>query len=1160
LFVVMKPLIPTGSVAAAAACSLACAISPIQAGEAVRKSFEIAGGDAVGTLKRFADESGHQVIFLVDAVRGVTTNPVRGEYTVREALTRLVTDTGLVVVEDGRSGAFMVNRIASRELPPAPLPPKPKTLPMKPHRTLLTALLSLMLGPNPATLAADVPTGTIEGRIFNVVNGTYLNNARATLEGTGREERTNDFGEFRFDHVPVGPATVNVVVSGFPPKSTTVTVAAGVPTIVNVGLRLSTEEKASDEKVLTLDKFVVASQREINGSAIAINERRAAENLKNVVAADEFGDSPEGNVAELIKQMSGVAIGYNAADARSVSIRGLPAFGTAVSYDGAPIASGTSNPSRAAEFNQASLNNVARIEVIKSPLPDTRADTIGGSVNIVSKSAFEFSKPLLSYRTDLSANLSGWDGGNYYSLGKTPFSRGDNQKVLPGFDVSYIKPVNKNLGFTLSAATSFTFTPQPIETATWRPTQSATSLATADRPFLGSVGLQDGPKTIRRESLGGTVDWRMTSRDTLNLGFQWNWTRAVVDTDLQTFSVIGSKSVVPDSYSPSFTQSAAGAGSITNTLTTFDKRSPSTTVLLKYRHDGSVWQIESGVSFSESWSKVEAAGDGLIKSISFSAPNVTLRFDGIQDSIPRAITTQAATGGALDWGNLGNYRITSGTTGTPQELRNIVADEHASAARDFGGLVPFRLKIGADLRRQMQDLRNPTVSYTFVGPDKVANSADDIAANYNLVSASWSQISLPFGLGKTQRPASDKAYNLLVSHPEYWVSNDVTTLQSEVNNSQRISELVGAGFLRGDLSLLQNRLKLAGGVRYEATYDEGEGPLNDISRTYQRDATGKIVLGANGKPVQVTSDPLALARLQYVARGSHAKKHYGDFYPSLNASYKITEQLLFRASYARTITRPDLPNIIPSVTASDPTVSGSVPTITVNNTGLRPWYSNSFDLGLEYYFEKPGVISIGAFRKDISDFFGSTTSTITPAQLAEFGFDQSYANYTVVTKANIGSARVSGLESEYRQTLTWLPARFGNVIVYFNSTAIHVEGAAASSVSGFLPLTMNYGVTYSNSRLTVRVNWNQRGRDRNSQITGTNVDPATYNYESPRRNVDFNAEFRLTRYVALFANVRNITNVPWRLESYGPTTPAYARGTSWIEYGPNALFGVKGSF
>jgi len=1144
---------------------------PVLAAEAAPRWFAIPAGEAADTLKVFAAQAQSEIMFPSEPVAGVKTNPVSGTLTPRDALERLIVQTGLVIVEDPKTGALMITRPSAPVAHLSKLSSDPNSLseksppPVKRKNpfAIIGSFLALALAPSPAAHAADgspLPVGTIEGRVYNAVNGTYLNNARATLEGTEREERTNGFGEFRFEKVPVGPAKVNISVSGFPPKSVSVTVAVGAPTIVNVGLSLSTREKTPGDDVVALDKFVVATQREINGSAIAINERRAADNLKNVVAADEFGDSPEGNVAEFLKQMSGVSIGYNSFDARTVAIRGLPASGTAVSFDGAPIASGTNGPSRSTEFNQASLNNVARIEVIKSPLPDTRADSIGGSVNIVSKSAFELAKPIFNYRANISANLSSWDGGDYYSLGKTPFSRGDTRKIFPGFDVSYIKPVSKNFGFSLSATTSYTFTPEPMETATWRPTQSGTTLAPADRPFLGTVGLQDGPKTIKRESFGATLDWRVTAQDVVNLGFQWNWWRAIVDQDNQSFNVIGSRTVAPVAYGPSFTQSDAGAGSISRTVTTFDKRAPSTTALLKYRHSGTVWTIESGASFSESWSKVEALGDGVIKSLSFSAPNLTMRFDGIQDSIPHAISTQTATGGALDWKNLGNYQITSGTTGNPQEARNIVAGARASAGRDFGGPLPLRLKVGADWRRESRDYRTPAITYAFVGPDKVASTADDFASNYDLVSNSWSQISLPYGLGRVQRPASDKIYNLLVSHPEYWVRNEVAAVQSLANNSQAVHETVAAFYLRGDLSLLQGRLKLVGGVRYEATYDEGWGTLNDIARTYQRDASGKVVLGANGRPVQVTSDALRLAQLQFVERGSHAKRNYADYYPSVNASYKITEKLLFRASYARTITRPEMSNIIPSITATDPTITTSVPTITVTNTGLRPWYSNSFDLGLEYYFDHPGVISVGAFRKDIKDFFGSVRTPVSPGQLAEWGFDQSFTNYDVVTTQNIGSARVSGLEYEYRQMIPSLPAWVGNLSVYFNSTALHVEGASANSISGFLPLSMNYGVNYSNSRLTARLNWNQRGRTRNGLITGANVDPATYSFGRPRKNLDFSAEFRMTRLVSLFANIRNITNVPWRNEAYGPATPAYARGTSWIEYGPNALFGVKGSF
>jgi hypothetical protein len=75
-------------------------------------------------------------------------------------------------------------------------------------RAVLSAWLALILAPPPVGLAADDPAppgGTIEGRVYNAVNGSYLNNARVTLEGANREVQTDRFGEFRFDRVPAGP-------------------------------------------------------------------------------------------------------------------------------------------------------------------------------------------------------------------------------------------------------------------------------------------------------------------------------------------------------------------------------------------------------------------------------------------------------------------------------------------------------------------------------------------------------------------------------------------------------------------------------------------------------------------------------------------------------------------------------------------------------------------------------------------------------------------------------------------------------------------------------------------------------------------------------------------------------------------------------------------
>jgi TonB-dependent receptor len=1130
---------------------------PARAMEAARL-FDVPAGDAAETLPLAARQGGLEIIFFAETVRGVQTPAIRGEWPPRTALERLIAGTGLVFVDDPQVHTITVRRQSPPAGDTAPRPSSPSPPMTKKNLvTTISAWLAFALGP--AALASDVATGTIEGRVWSAVNGSHLNNALVTLTDSGRQELTNSFGEFRFENVNAGPVSLRVAVAGFPPQSQTVNVERGGVAKVNFSLNFAgPQESGAEGPIVKLDSFIVESKREITGSAIALNERRTASNLVHVIAADEFGDSPEGNAAELLKLMSGIGVAYIGSDPRTVSVRGLPSHGTPVLFDGAPMA--TSTGGRETEFSQVSLNNAARIDVIKSPTPDTRADSIGGTINIVSRNAFERSRPVFNYRANLSANSTRWGGGDYLSLGRTPGAQSDTHKVLPNFDVNYLKPLSKNLGFTLSAVSSSQFTPDTVHSSTWSPTHTGTSMATFDRPFLRSLGLQYGIRHMYRRSIGGTVDWRATPRDVFNLAVQYNWQRTPVAQDLQTFNVIGSRAELRG-YGPTFVRSGLGAGSITHALSMYDRIANSYNLQLKHRRTGAVWTLEEAASFSESWSGDFVWRAGIIKTVNLSASNVTIGLDGIQDSIPRSIATQTATSAPFDWMNLGNYGVRSATVVPPGLTRNATASARVSAARDFAGLIPLRTKLGADWRRLSRDTETQTLTYTFVGPDGVANTADDAASRYDLVADSWSRVSIPFGLGQPQKPSPEKAHALLRSHPEYWTLNEVTAISSRANDSNKVNEHVLSGFLRFDASFLRNRLKLVGGVRYEATFTEGWGVLNDLSKTYQKDATGEIVRAANGTPVRVSSDPAALARLQYTRRGSYAKSDYGDFYPSANVTYLLSERLMARASFARTITRPQLSDLIPSMTATDPTATTSVPTITVTNLGLRPWYSNSFDFGLEYYFEKPGVLSISAFRKDITDFFASIRSPVTPAQLAEWGFGDSFSHYDVLTQQNLGSARVTGVEYEYRHTLPWVPERWGNLLVHFNATTLDVDGVAAAELSGFMPLTMNYGFTYSTARLTARANWNHLGRmPQGLRAIGANMEPETRNHRAPRTTLDVNFELRLIRRLALFANVRNLTDVPWRYDAYGPNTPDYARGTRWAQYGANILVGVKGSF
>ena len=997
-------------------------------------------------------------------------------------------------------------------------------------------------------------TGTIEGRVLNVTNGSYLNNARVTVEGTTLEVFTNNFGEYRLTGVAAGGVSLRVFYTGLAPQVAPVEVAAGRTATRDFSLTQGDVAAPPAGETVKLDAFVVASTKETNASAIAINEQRFAGNLKNVVAADEFGTVTEGNVGEFLKFLPGVTLDYTAADARSVSVRGLPSSSSAVTVDGNRIANtGAGVANRTFEFDQLSINNVSRIEVTKGPTPESPADAIGGTINLISKSAFERSRSEFTYRAVLSMNQQTQQDVQYLSFSRTPGpGREPRRKVRPGFDFTYVNPVTKNFGFTVTGLNSNIFNQQFTSAPRWSPTSNSGSGGTLANPAMTTYQFNEGPKSTSRYSLGATLDWRVRPRDVISVGGSWNAFDAFFNNHVM-LETLGA----PTSYGPTFTQ-GGNAGSFAHQPSTRKASRVTYIVNVKYRHDGPIWKINGGGYTSHSKGLFRDMDYGWFQTVRFTQSALSLRFDGINETRPDTVTARTPAGVPVDFRQLAGYTFSLANT-NPVDSYNSNKGANVNVSRFFEIGVPILFKAGVDVRRAQADARRPFRQWTFVGPDHIAANADNFASNYDLVDTLNSSINAPYGNGPWQWASPWKAYDLYKAHPDYFVHDEVFQIQQNALNSNVITEDVISEFLRFDARLFKNRLWIVAGARYERTMDNGYGPINDIGRTYQRDASGAIIR-VNGVAQRLSTDPVTLARLQYQDRGAHITKDYGDLYPSLNLTYNITSNLLARASYAETIARPNYTNIIPGTTLPDPT-SPTARTITINNVDLKPWSAKNYDLSLSYYPAAGGEISAGVFRKDIQDFFGGKTLVATAPLLEQYGIDDSYADgsYIISYLENVGQARISGVEFNYRQPLKFLPPWARGVNVRYNITQLHLQGNGLADFSAFIRRTMNWGVSLDRPRYNIRLNWNYRGRQRQGVIGGA-AEPGTYAYADPRLTVDLDCEVRVTKAIGFFAGARNITGVPFVSERYGPHTPPYARRFQRDDYGIAISVGMKGSF
>lgn len=133
---------------------------PIQAAAPATRYFSVPAGVAETTLKLFAAQAGTEVVFASDIVGRVPTNAVKGSLTARAALDRLLAGTPLTIVEDGKTGTFVVRRANA----PPPPPPEPRAGRFSPMQTksplaLISSWTALALSSAAAPANSTPPAG-----------------------------------------------------------------------------------------------------------------------------------------------------------------------------------------------------------------------------------------------------------------------------------------------------------------------------------------------------------------------------------------------------------------------------------------------------------------------------------------------------------------------------------------------------------------------------------------------------------------------------------------------------------------------------------------------------------------------------------------------------------------------------------------------------------------------------------------------------------------------------------------------------------------------------------------------------------------------------------------------------------------------------------------
>ncbi len=1013
------------------------------------------------------------------------------------------------------------------------------------HLFVFAAVLASL--PLPGSAAAEV-SATLEGRVVNAATGSALPNARIVIEGTARQTVADESGRYRLAGVPAGQVRINVNYVGMERQTVAIELPGGAVTTRDFEL----VREAVDSSIVQLAAVEVVGNVIKTAQELADNERRNAANIKQVVATDEYGDRGLENAAEYFQFLPGLAVSPGSIGPGTPSMRGFPSELTEVTIDGGPVIGARDPESRSSvSFETMPMVNISRIEVTKVPTPDMPAAGLGGTINLISRSGFEMPRPSFSYQvsTTFNSQLGYTLKVPRYHLPQNSFGH-----VEPNYNLNYRGPVTKSIAITAGYSSN------------WRLMPAEDGFHTLDsNPSWDQVnGIQTSslwyskPLHIEGDSAQLGLDWRISDRDLLTVGFNYKTNSQFVTRDY--FRAQYGNGATGDA---THTHGApSGVGNVTTGIGPGynDNASVHNQYTLKYRHRGELWDIEAGGSFSNARGRLKDIDHGYFRQVQATITNLIVHGDDIRfGEIPSRYSAWTRTGDPVDIYDTANYSIVNATS---QQSRNKSTRGTArlDVTRRFSTPhVPFTLKSGISMDRSQRDQRENTLTWNF-RPNGATSVAARMAGNFDVFDPNYESQGI---YGVPFRTISHKmVYDLYRENPDWFVLDEPAAYQSMASSSKLMIETISAAYLRADARLFKDRLWLVGGVRFEKTEVEGSGPLNDINAQYQRDANGNFILDGSGKKILITTDALELRKLRFQERAAHADSSYSGFYPSLNATYEITDSLLIRAAYARTLGRPNVSFVIPGLTISDPDATN--PLITITNPELEPWTADNFDLSFETYNIKGGTGSISVFQKNVENFFILEDTPATPELLGVYDLptDGSFDHYDIRTRRNAeGTARIRGLEISYRQSLDpFLPHWARGLQVHGNMTKMSIGGEASSNLEP-TPLKYTLGINFLRPKYFVRLNYVYQDEKRTNLVNpSATIRPDTYNYNTGFERLAFNAEYSFRPWLSVFVSMPDMSRRALPNKRYAPDTPDYARFTRGYIIARETTIGIKGRF
>lgn len=880
-----------------------------------------------------------------------------------------------------------------------------------------------------------------------------------------------------------------------------------------------------------LAEVVVSGQRAAIRRAQDIKENSIS--VVDAVSAEEAGKFPDQNVADALQRVPGVAVNRSGGESSQITVRGFGPDFVNVVLNGRTLA--TDATDRAFNFDVLPSELISTAEVHKTASADLEEGGIGGTVNIIT------ARPLDAKGFHAAGSLAAVDDSINHAVSghatpKASVLIGDtNDDGTFGWLVSgmYYKREDQI---------------QIVDTGGWYTNVSETAV----NPAYTSVSI---PQTLElelvhetrtRQGLSAAVDW--LPLDKLKITLDGMFSNYRVNTAYNGFGSYGNdadiQSLTVDPNGTALSYTRFNTGLLANDY--IEESNPRNAYNLQaglniaYAFTDST-RLDWDSALSSAWNKSSAAGYFLVVGTRNYGVNPVWTNNG-PDYLPSMSNLLSTT----DTSDLHVHCCNEG--GQSPDVEDQIQENRLHLSTRFDGEGLKRLDFGVEYTNRAK------TEYNVVTPNSLL--CTEYCGYVASVPASAIGAHV-FNAGTLVNGVSPGAPTRWLAYNPYAYLNYLTTPaaynqlpnpaafaallaanggsfapREDLTSYFRVQERTRAAYVKSDFEghVFDKHWFLDVGLRYSHT--------DTLSGAY---STPLLAITVN--PNDTSNAIPTYGPLSPISDSAG----YGEWLPSANFKLDLRADLIFRLALSKTESRPDLSNL------SAATTYGFRPnnqTLTQGNVDLKPYTSDNFDSGLEWYLDPLSYIAIDGFYKRVSNFNTeiATTTTILgfPFQLNE--------------PVNLNTATIEGEEVTFNYQFTHLPKPFDGLGTAVNYT--HVSSNA--SINPALLATAgkfavpgigdsgNVSGYYEEGPWQLRLAYNWRGK-----YLSSIADPSEAGQPTTTKaygQLDFSGSYAIFPKLSLFLTATNLLRETIFKYQIYPNRPTYAEAD-----GGTITLGIRGS-